>query len=195
MIADTAIEMIEAGGIEQLTMRSLAARLDSGTMTLYTHVRNRDDLLAAVVEQLIAEMDIVGAAERKADTWQGVLVATLREYRQIAERYPRSFELLALAPYDQLPIAPHLAAVVALVERAGLTADAARWALSTADAFATGFLVVRARTETRASTGILASDSGGEYRGIAALHSAEMFDLGVEAVVLGIAAKLALQGE
>ncbi|MBL3700732.1 TetR/AcrR family transcriptional regulator [Leucobacter luti] len=195
-IAEAAIELIEARGIEQLTMRALAAELGSGTMTLYTHVRSRDDLLAAVVQRLIAEMDIAGAVARAAGSWQAVVRATLDGYRQLATRFPRSFELLALAPYDEDPVASHLAHVVAEVERAGLPAADARFALGTADAFATGFLVVWARTATRAEdragTATRADDRarGGDAAAVEELRAPGMFDRGVDAVIRGIEAAL-----
>lgn len=176
-IADAALALIEEQGIEQLTMRALAGWLDRGTMTLYTHVRNRDDLLRAIVERLIAEMDIPAAVARvsnevgAAGGWQEVLTATLGEYRRIAEQYPRAFELLALAPYDELPVAPHLVEVIGALERTGLAPADARTVLSVGDAFATGFLVVWVRTELGRATAS-GSRAGGAAAGAGAAGAA-----------------------
>ncbi|GAA1798333.1 TetR/AcrR family transcriptional regulator [Leucobacter iarius] len=183
-IAAAAIELVEQLGIERLTMRALATELDCGTMTLYTHVRNRDDLLTAIVEQLIAEVDADRIAAESDGTWRGLLSGVLDSYRALAMRHPRSFELLALAPYDLPPVAPHLEGVVAALERTGLSADEARTALGLADAFATGFLVVWARTTTREET----PGSARTAAALGDLRAPEMYDRGVAAVLLGFEA-------
>ncbi|SJN12889.1 Transcriptional regulator, TetR family [Leucobacter sp. 7(1)] len=176
VVADAAIAHIERSGIDQLTMRSLASELGAGTMTLYTHVRGRDDLLDAVVERLIAALDMAGVTTRTRDDWRAHLEAVLDAYRALAERFPRSFELLALAPYAEGAVAPHLAGAERALAEAGLGAENARAVLGVADAFATGFLVVRARTVTR-SGGADAADRS---------HAAESFARGVRAVIAGV---------
>ena len=47
-IAATAMEMIDEVGVEKLTMRALAARLDVSAMALYHHVEDKDELLRLV---------------------------------------------------------------------------------------------------------------------------------------------------
>jgi AcrR family transcriptional regulator len=44
-VADAAEAIIEREGVDALTMRRLARELDSSTMAVYRHVRDRDDLL------------------------------------------------------------------------------------------------------------------------------------------------------
>ncbi|WP_162463869.1 MULTISPECIES: TetR/AcrR family transcriptional regulator [unclassified Mycolicibacterium] len=143
-VATAAIALIERDGLETLTMRALADELRCGTMSLYSHVRNRDDLLESVVELLIRELDTVAQAR---ETWQQAIRRVLGSYRDLAVRHPRTFELLALAPYDELPVAPHLARVLCVLQGAGLNADQASHVLAVADAYATGFLVVWARSQ------------------------------------------------
>ena len=48
-------DQIEAEGYEQLTIRSLASRLGVAPMSLYRHVRDKEDLLNEVVDRLLAE--------------------------------------------------------------------------------------------------------------------------------------------
>lgn len=184
-IARAAIELVERDGVEELTMRRLAGELGAGTMTLYTHVRGRDDLLSAIVEQLIASLDMPGVVARAAGDWRALIEAVLGAYRELADRFPRSFELLALAPYADGPVAPHLASAERAFIAAGLAPTEARWVLGTADAFATGFLVVRVRTAIRAEGGAAAA---------AESHGDAAFSRGVRAVVLGVEALLAEEG-
>ncbi|HXC49677.1 MAG TPA: TetR/AcrR family transcriptional regulator C-terminal domain-containing protein [Candidatus Limnocylindrales bacterium] len=49
-----ALALVDRDGLESLSMRSLAAELGTGAMTLYNHVEHREDLEMLVVEAVIA---------------------------------------------------------------------------------------------------------------------------------------------
>src|SRR5204863_8476087 len=48
-------ELLRSEGVDGLTMRRLAAEFEVAPRTLYTYVRDKDDLLGAVVEAVVAE--------------------------------------------------------------------------------------------------------------------------------------------
>ena len=79
----TAIEEIAEGGYEQLTIRSLAARLGVAPMSLYRHIRDKDDLLDEVVERLL-----VGAWEPSSPTedWRAWVTEAADKLRAPARR-------------------------------------------------------------------------------------------------------------
>ncbi|HEY1105440.1 MAG TPA: TetR family transcriptional regulator, partial [Agromyces sp.] len=158
-ITDTAIDLVERDGLDALTMRRLATELGVAPMSLYTHVASRDDLVDAIVEQLIERLDL---HDEPGEPWQQAVRRTLGTYRDLAVALPHAFELLALAPYDTTPVAPHLVGVLAGLERAGLAPDQARQVLGIVDAYASGFLVVWARstTSSRRAGAVSAADSG-----------------------------------
>lgn len=63
----TAIELADEHGIEALTMRRLGRRLGVEAMSLYRHVRNKDDILDGMVELVMAEFEVpTGAPDWKA---------------------------------------------------------------------------------------------------------------------------------
>ena len=64
-IVAAALDEIDAHGLHSLTMQGLARSLGAGTMSLYNHVRSKDDLLGAVSEHLWA--DIAGLAPPSDD--------------------------------------------------------------------------------------------------------------------------------
>ena len=66
-----ALDIIDTHGAEALTMRSLAAHLESGTTTLYRHFANRAALIAAVIDRVIGEVD-VSDTDVITGTWQQV---------------------------------------------------------------------------------------------------------------------------
>jgi len=200
-ITDAAIDLVERDGLDALTMRRLATELGVAPMSLYTHVASRDDLVDAIVEQLIERLDL---HEEPGEPWQQAVRRTLGTYRDLAVALPHAFELLALAPYDTMPVAPHLVGVLAGLERAGLAPDQARQVLGIVDAYASGFLVVWARstTSTRAATAsAIAPDAASTAERdaaaaaaapdeVAGMRDLETFDQGLEALIAGLGATL-----
>jgi len=56
-----AVDLADARGLGALTMRRLAEDLGVEAMTLYYHVANKDDLLAGMVDLVVAEMEVPAA--------------------------------------------------------------------------------------------------------------------------------------
>ena len=65
-IVEAAIEILDADGESALTFRALAARLATGSGAIYWHVANKDDLLAATTDDVIARVmtEVVTARSR-----------------------------------------------------------------------------------------------------------------------------------
>lgn len=71
-----AVELADEGGIDALTMRGLADRLDVEAMSLYYHVANKEDLLDGVCEMVLAEINETVADLPEAtgpDDWKQVM--------------------------------------------------------------------------------------------------------------------------
>src|SRR4051794_13389309 len=58
-----AIALADEGGIESLSMRKLARELGVEAMSLYNHVANKGDLVDAIVDLVVGEIDLPSAAE------------------------------------------------------------------------------------------------------------------------------------
>ncbi|WP_309667752.1 TetR/AcrR family transcriptional regulator [Tabrizicola sp.] len=56
-ITETALALADTGGVESLSMRALAGELGVEAMSLYNHIRNKDDLLDAVVDAVVGRID------------------------------------------------------------------------------------------------------------------------------------------
>lgn len=56
LILDTAARLIEADGVDALTMRSLAEQLGVAVTSIYWHVGGRDQLFDSLVEQLLGQL-------------------------------------------------------------------------------------------------------------------------------------------
>jgi AcrR family transcriptional regulator len=60
VVLRAAVAFADEDGIESLSMRKLGQRLGVEAMSLYNHVRNKDDLLAGMVDFVVSECDTRG---------------------------------------------------------------------------------------------------------------------------------------
>lgn len=87
---DAALAIVDEEGADALSMRALAARLDSGTATLYRHFDDRAELIAQVVDRVFGEVQL-DAGEPETMSWpescRAVATAmfdALRRHRNVA---------------------------------------------------------------------------------------------------------------
>jgi TetR/AcrR family transcriptional regulator, tetracycline repressor protein len=74
-VVEAALAIVEAEGIEKLSMRTLAAKLGVAVTAIYWHVGPREDLLSAIVERIGTE---VGAVRTTGRTAHQRIVSTAR---------------------------------------------------------------------------------------------------------------------
>lgn len=154
-ITDAAIAIAEREGVNRLTMRAVASNLDCGTMSLYTHVENRDDLESAIVDRLISELDVPSIIDSAGDRWDHLLEQLMLAYFEVAVAHPQTFELLALAPAENSEVNAHLDSIAEHLIELGHSPYEARAAIEACDAFATGYLLMRTRPVRADSTAAL----------------------------------------
>ncbi|WP_433666155.1 TetR/AcrR family transcriptional regulator [Nocardia sp. CA-136227] len=68
-IVDTAIALADESGLDALSMRRIAERMNAGAMSLYRHVPNKDTLLAAMTDE-VARRNPYPPAEGQGWTWR-----------------------------------------------------------------------------------------------------------------------------
>jgi AcrR family transcriptional regulator len=88
----TAVEAIDAHGLEALSMRTLAKGLGVSTMGLYRYVRTKEELLALLPEHLLAS---TAAAVLRSDDSATALREVAGGLRGVLERHPRAAPLFA----------------------------------------------------------------------------------------------------
>jgi AcrR family transcriptional regulator len=77
-IAEAALRLADAEGLEAVSMRRLAVELGVGTMSLYHYVRTKDELLTLLTDHVLGEINLAPGTSLPA-TWQEAV-------RVIAER-------------------------------------------------------------------------------------------------------------
>jgi AcrR family transcriptional regulator len=96
-IVATAVELLDAQGVDGLTMRRLADRLGSGVMSLYWHVDNKEDVFDLALDSVLEYR----GPPQIAQDWRGKVVHMLEDWRASMLRHPWSASLLprrALGP-------------------------------------------------------------------------------------------------
>ena len=71
-LAAAAIRIADAEGFAAVSMRRIAADLDSGTMTLYHYVKTKDELLSLVVDEVMGEVVVPDAVPFPTD-WRDAM--------------------------------------------------------------------------------------------------------------------------
>ncbi|MCV9943985.1 MULTISPECIES: TetR/AcrR family transcriptional regulator [unclassified Rhizobium] len=98
-IVATAVELLDAEGVDGLKMRRLADRLGAGAMSLYWHVGNKEEVFDLALDSVLeyrGPSDIVEPRD-----WRGDVVHMLEDWRASMLRHPWSASLLprrALGP-------------------------------------------------------------------------------------------------
>jgi AcrR family transcriptional regulator len=90
-VVEAALELIGAEGVDALTMRRLGQELGVEGMALYTHVRSKDDLLSAVADRMLSELDL---PDPPPAAWQDRIRAVVMAWAGLQDRHPRAFALI-----------------------------------------------------------------------------------------------------
>ncbi|MFE3323871.1 TetR/AcrR family transcriptional regulator C-terminal domain-containing protein [Streptomyces sp. NPDC059176] len=107
-IVEAALVIIDEDGVDGLSMRRIAARLGVQAMSLYNHVRSKDDILDGVTEFVTTDMKM---PRRMTGGWEDGIRTISHAFRQASLRHPRACELVlmrqlstptALAPVDTM---------------------------------------------------------------------------------------------
>jgi AcrR family transcriptional regulator len=92
-IANAALQVIDRDGLASLSMRTTAAELGVGTMSLYRYIQDREALERLVVDQVLTEVD----TELPPDTpWQQQITCLAERIRHVVSVHPSIVPLLML---------------------------------------------------------------------------------------------------
>ena len=99
-IVATAVELLDAEGVDGLTMRHLADRLGAGAMSIYWHIGNKDAVFDLALDAVLAYQPLA-RAETETRDWREDVLHLLDDWRASMLRHPWSAALLprrALGP-------------------------------------------------------------------------------------------------
>ena len=85
-----AISIVDKDGLAGLSMRSLAAALGTGPMTLYNYVKDREQLEGLVAEAVLADVRL----PRRTDDWRADVRAIARAIWRAVRQHPNAAPLV-----------------------------------------------------------------------------------------------------
>jgi AcrR family transcriptional regulator len=82
-IEEVALQIVDAEGIDTLTMRRVATELEVGAMSLYRHVRTKEELVERVAERALTELELP-----RTGTWHAQLEELFTNLYRLLVRHP-----------------------------------------------------------------------------------------------------------
>jgi len=193
-IVDTAIALVDAEGLDALTMRRLGAELGMDPMAVYYYVPNKAALLDAVVEAVMAEIDLgVDDPSRPAEER---LIRAAEAYAEVLVRHRNALPLLLVrGPATPAALAP-VELMVAILRGGGVPPERAVAGMHVLTAAVRGYAAIIANEmanpgERDAEALVaLASPEQFPYLSEAAAQPRQdtqaAFELGLRAIAIGL---------
>lgn len=141
-----AVELADSGGIESVSMRKLATELGITPMSLYYHVKSKDDILDGMLDAVYAEMHMPGVEV----AWRTAMLERARSTREVLARHPWAISLDARTSPGPATLG-HLDATIGVLRAAGFSMPLVGHAMSLLDSYAQGFAMQEATLPLDAS--------------------------------------------
>jgi AcrR family transcriptional regulator len=138
-VLEAAVANADAGGLEALTMRTLAEMLDVAPMALYRHVANKDDLIDAMVDVVYGE---IGVPSGGGD-WKTAMRDRAIAVRDALLRHRWAIGLMESRRRPGPANLRHHDAVIGRLRAAGFSIEMAAHAYSLLDSYIYGFALTK----------------------------------------------------
>lgn len=119
------MRVMRAEGLERVTMRRIATELDTGPASLYVYVGNAVELHAAMLEELLGEVDL-GPVTAKGD-WRERIDDVLASYSRVLDENPGLARSALVARPSGANYLALLDALLTLLGEGGVPDDRAAW--------------------------------------------------------------------
>jgi len=158
-IVAAAVAVMQAEGLDRVTMRRLAQELDTGAASLYVYVRNTAELHAAMLEQLLGQVDL--SPVTAPGDWRDRLIEILSSYVIILFEQPGLAQSVLVTRPSGPAYLSLAEGILALLSAGGVPPARAAWAVD---------LLLHVATSTAAEQGTRhrAADADDEEEALAA---------------------------
>ena len=137
-VLEAALALIDREGSDALTMRRLGRELGIEAMSLYNHVRDKEDLLDGVVGLLASEVETPGP---EVGDWAERIAELVRRYRRLAHAHPQAFPLIALRPLKTPEALRPIEWAFGVASEAGISPDATLLMFRVLASYANGYVL------------------------------------------------------
>jgi AcrR family transcriptional regulator len=150
-IVAAAVRIADAEGVEAVSMRRLADELGVATMTPYTHVESKDELIDLMRDAVAAEMIL---PEPIPDDWREALRAIAHHTKDAFEAHPWSLDITSRRPRARINRLRHVEQSVGIMVRLDVDPPTGRAILMSIDDYVIGYCTrKRSRQRMLASLG------------------------------------------
>jgi AcrR family transcriptional regulator len=126
-IVDAALALLDADGMEAVSMRRVAQALDTGPASLYVYVENRDELLALVLNRVLSEIPLPPTVP--GPDWRERLITLIAETITVLGRHGG----IAQLAFANVPTGPNALAltetILGLLGQSGIHRQTQAWAM------------------------------------------------------------------
>ena len=124
-IVDAAFQIVEAEGFDALTMRRVAAALETGPASLYAHVRNKAELDDLLIGELCARVTLPAADPGQ---WRAQILDVCQQLRDHYLHYPGISRAALAAVPDSVETLRISEGMLAILLAGGIPPQSAAWA-------------------------------------------------------------------
>ena len=135
-VVDAALQLADEEGVDSVSMPVLARRLACGVMTLYSYIKNKDDLLDAIALRGLADLRLPQPLPHDPTK---VLLAWGRALRQTLLQHPSLPVIFLSRPVIGVGIFRGVEALLTALNRSGMTPVAGTHAIYAILIYTTGF--------------------------------------------------------
>ncbi|WP_432878882.1 TetR/AcrR family transcriptional regulator C-terminal domain-containing protein [Kribbella sp. CA-245084] len=202
-----AVEVADAGGLNGLTIRSLARALDAKPMSVYYHVANKDEILDSIVDFVFSEIELPSAD----GDWRVELRRRATSARNVLRRHRWAIGLMESRTTPGPATLQHHDAVIATLRAAGFSQALTAHAYALIDSYTYGFALQEAglpfegpETVGDVAVPIMEQFAAGNYPHLVAMATdyylkpgydfGDEFDFGLELILDGLARLLTSTG-
>jgi TetR/AcrR family transcriptional regulator, tetracycline repressor protein len=136
-----AARVVREGRSDRMTIRSLAAELGVAPMSLYRHVRDKDDLFDEVTDGLLAD---VWRPRARRDDWRQWTIEAADRLRALLVREPVALHVYLRHPVASPAAIARMDAMLDVLASAGFTKAEARRAFGVINTYTVGFAALEA---------------------------------------------------
>jgi AcrR family transcriptional regulator len=136
-VLQAALALADEAGIDALTMRSTSERLGSEPMSLYRHVRNKEDMLDGLIDLVFGEVEL----PRSTSDWKRAMRQRAIAVRKVLSRHPWALALVESRVQPGPENLRHHDWVLGVLRRAGFSSTLATHAYNALDSYIYGFVL------------------------------------------------------
>jgi TetR/AcrR family tetracycline transcriptional repressor len=201
-VIDAAAAFVAEFGYDALSMRTLGERCRVSAMTLYRHVKTKEDLLGALADRILGEITL----PTPGGSWQEQVAGVFRAIHDVLLAHPGLADVAARQHFNGRHAYEGAEIVLAALRRAGITGDEAVSAFAALTSYTIGFTQrqVNAHSEETLATRLASVQDlpSEQFENLAALgdkfllrHSDRQFEDGLALLIGGLEARADARGE